>query len=293
MFSQAYTVARKFTFPIIISSRNHKDECSAGIGTFIVVNDEGWFITAHHIIKLIQQYSESNKEYIEIRIKREEIENDADLKKHIKLQQLAKLKIPPSAIKNFSVFLGFTQFKLGLVHILPEVDLAVGKIENFDKSLISAYPKFKDPSKTMSQGTSLCKLGFPFHSITPTFDEGKGFTLPKGSFPIPIFPIDGIYTRTINIEPQTPRSYGLKFIETSTPGLKGQSGGPTFDTNGTIWAIQSQTQHLKLGFGDNQKGSKEVEHLRNQYLNVGWGTHSETVTSFLTEHKIAFELDSL
>jgi hypothetical protein len=79
------------------------------------------------------------------------------------------------------------------------------------------------------------------------------------------------------------------FIETSSPGLRGQSGGPTFDINGTIWAIQSQTHHMKLGFGDNQKQSKELEHLKYQYLNVGWGTHALTITSFLTENKISFQ----
>jgi hypothetical protein len=33
---------------------------------------------------------------------------------------------------------------------------------------------------------------------------------------------------------------------------------------GAIWAIQSQTQHFKLGFGNDGATGKEVEHLRNQ-----------------------------
>lgn len=114
----------------------------------------------------------------------------------------------------------------------------------------------------MEQGTSLCKLGFPFHSNEPTFDEQKGFVLPPGSFPIPIFPIDGIYTRTVNIESNGAKPYPLMFIETSTPGLRGQSGGPIFDVNGAIWAIQSQTHHLKLGFGDNQNTLKKWNTLK-------------------------------
>lgn len=79
------------------------------------------------------------------------------------------------------------------------------------------------------------------------------------------------------------------FIETSTPRLRGQSGGPIFDVNAAIWAIQSQTHHLRLGLGDNQKHSKEVEHLKNQYLNVGWGTHSLTVTSLLAEKNLPYQ----
>lgn len=52
------------------------------------------------------------------------------------------------------------------------------------------------------------------------------------------------------------------FIETSTPRLRGQSGGPIFDVNGAIWAIQSQTHHLKLGFGDNQNTLKKWNTLK-------------------------------
>jgi hypothetical protein len=39
-----------------------------------------------------------------------------------------------------------------------------------------------------------------------------------------------------------------KFVEMSSPGLRGQSGGPRFDVNGMVWGLQSRTQHLALGF---------------------------------------------
>jgi S1-C subfamily serine protease len=256
MFSEACKIARKFTFPIIISSKNYKGECNSGIGTIIIINEEGWFITAYHVIAQIQQLSQSNKEYKELLSKKEEIEKNVSLKSHVKNQQIKNLKIPSTAITNFSTFLISSDYKIGEIYTLPEVDLAVCRIINFNKSHFIDYPKFKDATKPMEQGTSLCKLGFPFHTITPTFEEGKGFNLPAGSLPIPIFPIDGIYTRTVNIQPSLPKPYPLKYIETSTPGLRGQSGGPTFDVNGTIWAIQSQTQHLKLGFGSNPDGAE-------------------------------------
>lgn len=293
MFSKACSIARNFTFPIVISSLAANGECNAGIGTFIIINDEGWFITANHIIAQIQQLMQSNKEYEERLKKRESIEADLTLKKHQKNQQLNTLRIDPKSIKKFSVLVANSSLSIGTVHTLPEVDLAVGQLLNYNKSLVKVYPKFKDAKLPMEQGTSLCKLGFPFHSIKPTFDPATGFLLPAGSLPIPIFPIEGIYTRTVYVKASTPKPYPLMYIETSTPGLRGQSGGPTFDVNGSIWAIQSQTQHFKLGFGDNQKNSKETEHLKNQYLNVGWGTHASTVTNFLVEKKIAYQLDSL
>jgi hypothetical protein len=72
------------------------------------------------------------------------------------------------------------------------------------------------------------------------------------------------------------------------PGPGGQSGAPTFDQHGTVWAIQSQTQYLQLAFGT--KTGKEAEYLKHQYLNVGWGIHSETLTSFFKEKGIQFSI---
>jgi hypothetical protein len=43
-----------------------------------------------------------------------------------------------------------------------------------------------------------------------------------------------------------PANRKVKFIETSTPGLRGQSGGPLFDAKGEIWGIQSRTNFLEL-----------------------------------------------
>jgi hypothetical protein len=292
MFANACTIARKYTFPIIISHQKANGECGSGIGTFVIINEEGWFVTAFHIIEMLQRFQESNKQYKELLEKRKKIEHDATLIHPIKKKQLSGLKIDPNYIDKFSIWLGWDGLTLGEVHAIPEIDLAVGRLINFDKTTVTVYPQFKDATKPMDQGTSLCKLGFPFHSIKPTFEDGKGFVLPPGSLPIPIFPIEGIYTRTVHIPTQKDFTIPLMYIETSSPGLRGQSGGPTFDVHGTIWAIQSQTQHLKLGFGDNQKPSKETEHLKHQYLNVGWGIHAQTITTLLKDRNINFQVSA-
>jgi hypothetical protein len=295
MFAKACAIARNYTLPIIISHRNAKGDCSAGIGTFVVINEEGWFVTAFHVISQIDKLIKGNEDYKGLLLKREKIENDSTLLPHTKKKALNALKIDPNSIDNFSVFMGWTGVGIGVVHAIPDIDLAIGQLTNFDKTKVKDYPHFKDSSKPMEQGTSLCKLGFPFHNIKPTFQEGKGFELPAGSFPIPIFPIEGIFTRKININIPDAPPYPLMFIETSSPGLRGQSGGPTFDITGTIWAIQSQTRHFKLGFGSNNptnQNNKEAEHLRNQYLNVGWGIHAQTITGFLNEKNIKFQLSA-
>ena len=75
-------------------------------------------------------------------------------------------------------------------------------------------------------------------------------------------------------------------LETSSPGLRGQSGGPIFDTDGRVWALQSRTTHLPLGFSPEvEVNGKEV--TEHQFLNVGWGVHSETIIDFANLHGVA------
>src|SRR5690606_2946450 len=122
----------------------------------------------------------------------------------------------------------------------------------------------------------------------PIWDEGENrFSLPPESVPIPRFPIDGMFTREVNVELSNGKKhhFPLKYLETSSPGLKGQSGGPIFDSNGHIWAVQSKTSHLPLGFNPTVPNTNTKEH---QFLNVGWGVHAETIINFFHEHKINF-----
>jgi hypothetical protein len=80
-----------------------------------------------------------------------------------------------------------------------------------------------------------------------------------------------------------------KYLETSSPGLRGQSGGPIFDRHGRIWALQSSTQHLPLGFEPTVKqGNKEIK--EHQFMHVGWGPHVEEIVKLFREHNVSFEL---
>lgn len=97
-----------------------------------------------------------------------------------------------------------------------------------------------------------------------------------------------MYTRNAILGVSKNKKYEKKFIETSTPGLRGQSGGPIFDTEGNIWAIQSQTISLPLGFSPKlKKGKKET--IEHQFINVGIGVHPDIITQFLDENKVRYE----
>jgi len=162
-------------------------------------------------------------------------------------------------------------------------------MEGFDGNTISHYPVFRNPKHDIPPGTSLCRLGYPFSRITGTFDESiNQFRIADGVIPMPRFPNDGIHTRTmIKIDETSGRQ--AQFLETSSAGLLGQSGGPIFDINGYICALQSATVHLPLGFSPVIKqGNKEI--TEHQFMHVGVGAHVIEIVRFLEENAIQHTL---
>ncbi|HTE13923.1 MAG TPA: hypothetical protein VK642_02485 [Burkholderiales bacterium] len=286
MFRTGYAIARNFTLPLILSKKNVDGKCSTGIGTCVVLNDEGWIVTAGH---MLSQYTEMMKSAIKVRdheVQRTAIDNDKSIDHKERRNRLVKLgKLKPNETARCSITTGLpASAKISRMISIPVVDLGLAKIDGFDPKWISQYPVFKDPEKAFEPGVSLCKLGFPFQSAgVPTYDSNKDtFLLPPETFPAPLFPIEGIFTRTaaISVPPdqqQPPCPY--LWVETSTPGLRGQSGGPTFDQKGTIWAIQCQTSHYPLGFDST---------IPAQYFHVGLGVHPSTMFYFFNKYSIKY-----
>jgi hypothetical protein len=291
MFSTAYEISSAYTLPVICSLRYFDKTVECQLGAFVVLNNEGWIVTAAHLFQPQFVFAQHQQEINNYNAQLDAINNKAFLSAKQKKKNIYKVKKNDRWIINLSYWWGNDQFKIGSVNINSEIDLAVGQIANFNPTFVSRYPIIKDP-KVMRYGTSLCKLGFPFHNPISKFDESTNkFELQAGTLPVPRFPIEGIMTRDVAGGKTSDGKYDIAFIETSSPGLRGQSGGPIFDTQGTIWGIQSRTQHLPLGFNPKLMiNGKEVE--ENQFLNVGWGVHPKTLIAFLQDNGIRFELSS-
>jgi hypothetical protein len=291
MFSTALALVEKYTLPVIYSRRLLSGQVQSGCGTFIVVNRDGWILTAGHILSELTLINEHLKEYGEYERQKQEILNDPRLTGKQKNKHIGRLPRKPEWIRNQAVLWGGFQSQLADVSVDPVADLAVGRLHPFDPSWIQGFPILKDPSQPMLIGSSLCRLGYPLHQIDATFDEHTGlFSLAPGVLPVPRFPNDGLYTRNVVVaSPDGKRQ--ANFIETSTPGLRGQSGGPIFDRHGHIWAIQSRTQSLPLGFVPKVKiGNREVE--EHQFIHVGWGVHVAEAIRVLRDHNVAFQTSS-
>lgn len=305
MFAKAYELASKFTHPVIISSVTYSGEVGTSIGAYVLVNKDGWILTAAHIFNIEQKAREGRKAADDAEEARAQVLADKSLRPKVRDKRLRGINAPKDAIKQHSFWWGADGIQVNTFTALPGVDLAVAKLENFTPADDQVFPTFYCPKDNMlSYGRSLCRLGFPFHSIAASFDaDTQRFTFAPGSLPLPRFPIDGILTRELNLADEGGAPLNLKFadkqigaqmIETSSPGLMGQSGGPIFDVAGRVWGIQSRTNHLPLGFAptviDPITKRTVTEH---QFLHVGVGAHPKVICEFLDGLGVPFAKDSV
>ncbi len=293
MFAKAYRIASCFTLPVVISSRSDKGVCKSTIGACVVVNRDGWILTSAHLIKEIQRQQDSVMKHSTYGDDVRKLEQDTVADKRFRKSKVRAFQRPSTgSVRNHSVWWGRDGAQLRDLTVLPAADLALGRLQPFAPDSIAHYPAFKNPTADYSPGRSLCRLGFPFHEIKPTFDQEKNaFVLPQGAVPLPLFPLEGIFTRVVTAPmPGANESVPGKFIETSSPGLMGQSGGPIVDSQGVVWALQSHTRHYPLGFSppvpDQGKSTKQKEH---QFLNVGLGIHTESILNLLNSRSVAHQ----
>lgn len=283
MFSKACLLASQFTRPLVVSTRTYGGKVEAGVGAYILVNADGWLITAGHVFASQLKLSEdlaAMKSY-------QGLVAEADTHQLGSKERRRKLmgQKPDSGwLTHQSTWWGKDGVGVADITLIPG-DLAIARLAgDWDKPV--AYPKFKDAGSLLP-GASLCKLGFPLLDIPCSFDEklnAFGVSFPQN---LAFFPLDGIFTREV-LATDAGTGQVERYIETSSPGLKGQSGGPIFDSDGAVWGMQVRTQHYPLGF-DASLAVDGVTKVGAQFLNVGWGVHVDTIRQALIERGIAFD----
>ena len=81
-------------------------------------------------------------------------------------------------------------------------------------------------------------------------------------------------------------------FELSTPGLRGQSGGPAFDTEGHVWGMQAATNHLDLNFDVDIEVIRDGNKRRikdSAFLHVGHCVHSGVIKEFMRGKSVHFD----
>ena len=295
MFADAYQKGCQFTRPVITIWNRVDGECRSGVGSFVVVNSDGWFVSAFHIVKAFGDLSRATSATEDHRARLASINTRAGMTATQRKTARARLgTLSGDAPAGWVARWMRDDVQIKDVQFLEKADLLLGRLDPFDPAWITEYPRFKDPASPMRPGTSLCRIGYPFNHVQATCNPAtKEFTLQQAQ--VPVFPIEGILTRDVLVQQRPGVPYRDMFLETSSPGLKGQSGGPILDVHGIVWGIQSNTQNLPLGFDPSvpvENGDAPSKRKEFQFLNVGWAVHPETIVGFLKEKGIRFEMAS-
>lgn len=268
MFAHAVQTAARFTHPYL-GLRRSAQGVSAVVAGFVVLNDAGWIVTSAHLIDEIAA-------------------READVLAAV------EAATDPAAVAHTELWAvpGFveTRPRVTQAFLNRAADIAVARLEPCSPMAHDVLPRLRDTvAEPIEQGESVCRLGFPFHGIAAGFDEALGqFDVPADNFPVPRFALDGIVSRFNRRT--APDGTSAVFIETSTPGLRGQSGGPLLDRQGRICGIQSHTSHLDLGFDAAYTASDGSQVVERQFLNVGAASHVDEVRALLDVHGIGYAL---
>jgi len=291
MFVDAIEKVNKFTRPIHMISREYgSNDVIPGAATLFFVNEQGHAVTCRHVASVIAQADAINKRYSEFKKEEAGLPTSGKYKRKLReLEQKYKYKTGITIqVKNTFVNC-VDKFSNISIIMHPKYDLAILKLEGFMKLAYKEYATFLKDSSSIKQGKMLCRLGYPF----PEFknfkynDETEDIEwIQEGRNTTPVFPMDGMITRHLSDNTSV---FG---IEMSTPGLRGQSGGPLFDESGIVYGMQSSTHHLHLGFDIKDKeinsGSQKKKVSNYPFLHLGNCIHADLIKSFLKEKDVKF-----
>lgn len=291
MFVNAINRISGFTLPIRFISKLYKStNIIPGTATMFFINDDGYALTCRHVAEDIvnsqiisDKYSNFIKELNELKVGK----NKAASKNYLE----KKYGFNPHITSHLKIsFDGPDFFDSINIKVSDKYDLALIQFVGYKHINKNGYAIFLDDSTSIQPGKFLCRLGYPFPEFDNySYDVAKDDIIwtNTGNVSTPYFPIEGMVTR------HTAESDGIiSGIELSTPGLRGQSGGPLFDQNGIIYGMQSQTFHFHLGFDMKKEkliiNGKE-ETINNQpFLHVGRCIHVDIIKQFLNDNHIKY-----
>jgi len=267
VFTTAVDRARRYTFPYVGFRHRGSGEVFSTIASLVVLNSEGWILTAAHVLHEIRACDVQTARAATL------AEDDPD--RATTIAHHAEVWAVPGWQQN--------RPRLVQARIDPLADVAVAQLDPAPVLPEGDYPLLRPAGEPVTVGLSVARMGYPFHNAPATYEaEVDNFRIGEGAFPVPMFVAEGIVSRFRN--EQREERHAL-FIETSSPGLRGQSGGPLFDTQGRICGIQSKTGHLDLGFDARYIRDGE-EIVERQFMNVGLAAHVDGIVRLLGEQGV-------
>ena len=290
MFKQACKDLTHWMYPVIFSSHNSDGTTESHLGAGILVNDDGWLLNAGHLVKKFAELKSSEQEYqqrfkdLQPKVAAIKVKKNLTAKQRQRKISSLYAKVPVSSTSvGFMFMVPTVGVSRGIVDEV--VDLGLFKLEGYQVPPSYQPPVFRTGSA--ATGEMLCRVGYPFNRIKATWDNGsKTFNL-ENPYPMPMFANEALVSQRVDIlvenDPNPPK-YQRRMFQTSTPGIKGQSGGPLVDPDGMVCGVQVMTQHYPLEFSPTYKGRKE-----HQFFNSGVAVSVKTIQGFLTEHGVQYK----
>ena len=291
MFVEAIEKAAQFTRAIhsIIRTYGSK-KIIPGAGTLFFVNEEGFAVTCKHVVELLINADKLNKHYFDFKSERNKIPADNSYKQKLKGLELKYKYESASIIQAKNNFIDCVDQLSGFTtHLHPKYDLAIVKFNDYKHLRYQEHAVFLKDASCIRQGEFLCRLGFPFPEFNNycfnELNDDIEWTR-DGIIASPRFPIEGMVTRFLANEN---KMFG---IELSTPGLRGQSGGPLFNKDGIVYGMQFSTKHLHLGFDIVDKeivsGNQAKKVSDYSFLHLGQCVHVDIIKEFLKEKEVRY-----
>lgn len=290
MFADAIEKVSTFTRPVRFISRCYgSNTVVPGSATLFFVNENACALTCRHVAEEIIRAEKLNRNYAEFRQEMASLRSGgkngaekkfAERRHQLSLDRAAQLRV------SFSGVQGLQKFHITLS---DKYDLALIRFE-CDPPIQTKHAVFLKDESLIRPGKMLCRLGFPFPEFSDfIYDAQKDdiFWTRDGKAATPQFPIEGMITRMV-----AEKDGVVSGIEMSTPGLRGQSGGPLFAENGVIWGMQFLTHHLHLGFDRKKEklllNGREETINDQQFLHVGRCIHVKMIREFLDQQQVKY-----
>ena len=292
MFVAALERAIAFTRPIHSIVRFYRSsEIQPGAATLFFVNADGWALTCRHVAQQLAASDQLLAKFNDFKTKRVAIKGQKKEKNLLREVERQFGFGPRTVVEVYNNFMNCVDGPLQAeMKLHPELDVALIRFLNYKTLLCANFPVFAKNDADLKQGKFLCRLGFPFPEFTNfAYDlaSDKIHWTTSGRIDTPTFPIEGMVTRHL----LGPGGAVVGF-ELSTPGLRGQSGGPAFDVDGRVWGMQSGTNHLDLDFDvDMQvvRNGQKTNIKNHAVLHVGHCLHVSELKQFMRLHSVQFQ----
>ncbi len=291
MFEHSIEAVANFTRPIntIIRTYGGK-QIIPGSSTLFFVNRDGYAITCKHVADMLANADKINHTHAAFKNERDALPKDGKYKMRLKGLELKYKYTDDTVVQIKNMFVDCVDTMSSYTcHAHATQDLAIIKFNDYKTLHYTGNAVFLKDTGTIRQGNFLCRLGFPFPEFTnfkynETIDDIEWTN--TGIQASPRFPIEGMVTRFLA------ESNQITGIEMSTPGLRGQSGGPLFNDKGIVYGMQFSTKHLHLGFDLVDKQvliDNKIKKISDySFIHLGQCIHTDVIKSFLAEHNVTF-----